>query len=186
MNILYRGKALIGEIISVFGRQSGWTFRPASVASLPDNSYFMSVDKTNQWLCLDFKENRISPNAYTIRGDWDALPRSWVIELSNDGLDWKAVSAVVNSHILGQNDLMASFHLSKSLGFHTMIRIRQTRRNSDRKNILCIAKLEVFGRLVSGEEEISLIWTRMGYYMVSSAISVNNVEETCVTATLLT
>ena len=55
------------------------------IAELGKPSAFLSELLPNSWVCYDFKERRVTPTGYTLSNYVWGWPKSWVIEVSNEG-----------------------------------------------------------------------------------------------------
>lgn len=111
--------------------------------------YYMSDYGSEQWFCLDFKTSRVVPTHYTIRSQYygrSAL-KSWVLEASLDGADWKELDQRNDNHDLDGKGKVASFATSDS-GTFRFIRLRQTGVNHDDELRFAITALEIFGTLI--------------------------------------
>ena len=63
-----------------------------NAANLWTNSCFSSEDEPNSWICYDFKSRLVTPTSYSIRSHVGAgFPKSWVLEVSNDGHAWTVI-----------------------------------------------------------------------------------------------
>ena len=139
----------------------GALFHPKNVASLGDNSFHGSeiTWDVNQWICYDFKERRVIPTSYSVMsygyGPGKFHPKSWVIEVSNDGTEnsWKEIDRRDNNEDLNDIHVIVNFKTSlintsdlPSEGFR-FFRFRQTGKNHAGNNIFNINSLEIFGTL---------------------------------------
>jgi hypothetical protein len=132
---------------------SGPSYMAQNAADLTGNTFFHSQDLPDQWLCYDFGHRRIKPTHYSIRsrhdgGRDDHYPRSWVIEISNDGLNWEEIDRREKDSSLNGRNLTRLFKVSKSIECR-MFRIRQIGRthNSCTNHYLVISGFELFGQL---------------------------------------
>ena len=90
-------------VVEVTG--SSWaTGSEPHVADLGTNLHFQSNDEPNSWICYDFKERRVAPTSYSIRMCCWGFMRSWVLEVSDDGMNWEVIDRQENS-----NDLKGAF-----------------------------------------------------------------------------
>jgi hypothetical protein len=81
------------------------------------SSFSLTSHQPNQWLSFDFKEMRMRATHYSIRtrtdiGAFYINPRSWVIEVSDDGVSWREVSRETNDENLNGANLSHSFSIS--------------------------------------------------------------------------
>jgi hypothetical protein len=69
-----------------------------------------STDDRHQWVCWDFREMRVRPTHYTIRG---LLLKSWVVEGSLDGESWTEIDRQTDNQDFEGYWHTASFAVSK-------------------------------------------------------------------------
>ena len=129
--------------------------KPENVADLGTDSLYWSRNRENAWICYDFKERRVIPTSYSVmsctdnRGGWH--PKSWVIEVSNDGTEnsWTKLDCRDNNDDLNYKLVTVNFKISRvpreSFRF---FRFRQTGKNHHRSDSLALCSLEIFGTLV--------------------------------------
>ena len=123
-----------------------------NVADFGANSYFLSKDEQNSWVCYDFKERRVIPTSYSVRSltwapygqNWGSYhPRSWVIEVSNDQSSWTEIDRRDNNDDLKFEYEAANFKISRApSNSFRFFRFRHTGSQS-----LVLSLLEVFGSL---------------------------------------
>ena len=133
---------------------SCWNGRPEDAVDLKADSSFCSKDSPNSWICYDFKGRRVIPTSYLIRSCWgrpgDHHPKSWVLEVSNDGSEgsWKAVDSREDNNDLNDEHVTRNFSLgTPPSGAFRFVRLRQTGENHWGSDILAICALELFGVL---------------------------------------
>ena len=126
---------------------------PENVAELGTNSYFQSGREPDSWIRYDFKERRVTPTSYSVRTDGGcSQPRSWVLEISNDGSDgsWDVVDRRDDNFLLNASRATRNFAISApASGSFRFVRLRQTGKNHGGYDDLCLTSLEVFGTLFS-------------------------------------
>ena len=114
------------------------------------NSYFYSLNEPNQWICCDFKSRFVAPTHYSIRVDDCSYPRSWVLEVSNDGSTWTVVDCRDENADVATKYAIHNFAIRpRPLGKFRFVRLRQTGTNHSGRNHLVINALELFGILSS-------------------------------------
>jgi hypothetical protein len=89
-----------------------------NIADLEADSFFDCASSPNMWVCYDFKEMRVILTDYSIRSRFDSVKqnlKSWVIEISVDGMDWTEADRHENSDELCAPNVVRSFALSKPL-----------------------------------------------------------------------
>ena len=133
-----------------------------NAVDLGSDSFFISNNSRNSWICYDFKGRRVTPTSYSIRSMcWAAgsfHPKSWVLEVSNDGseLSWNVVDSRQNNNDLNDKNVTRNFSLgTPQSGAFRFVRLRLTGKNhggSDNldicgSDILAISALELFGTL---------------------------------------
>jgi hypothetical protein len=102
-------------------------------------------------LCYDFNERRIVPTHYTIR-TYDAGPggphlRSWLLETSADGENWREVDREDYNEQLNGYTFTGTFPVAAG-GECRFIRLVNIGRNHGGCNHLWISAWEIFGSLI--------------------------------------
>jgi hypothetical protein len=113
------------------------------------NSYWMSTNDPNSWICFDFKDRDVSLTNYTLKsGGADGwFPVNWVIEGSNNGMDWTTLDTQTAQTLRGKyvvDNFRCSSHRSE---YFRCIRLRQTGKNSTGSDQLLLCNVEFFGKL---------------------------------------
>ena len=133
-------------------------YHPKCAASLDTYSYYYSENKKNTWICYDFKEPRVIPKSYSLRCGHDSFgcyPKSWVLEVSNDGKSWTEVDRREDSNDLHGTHVCKNFAISSvpsaSVRF---IRLRQTAKNHSGDYRTVIIALEIFGILAFTQQQL--------------------------------
>jgi hypothetical protein len=105
----------------------------------------------NNWVCYNFKERRIVPTHYTIRTDDDDHNhhhlKSWLVETSVDGENWREVSREENNTQLNGKRFTGTFAVAGG-GECRFIRLVNIGRNHCGDDTLCISGWELFGSLI--------------------------------------
>ena len=147
-NVLDHG--LIGVVASPKSRSRLCAVR--NLFDLDGNNYFQSVDEPNQSVTIDFRNMKVGPTAYSIRtcndGPGAGHPRSWVLEASNDALNWVEIDRRVNCDDLNGKLITATFS-TKCDGVYRMIRFRLTGTSHNGHNYIIMRAFELFGILQS-------------------------------------
>jgi hypothetical protein len=102
----------------------------------------------NNWLCYDFKERRIVPTHYTIRtNDDDFHLKSWLVETSADGENWREVAREENNERLNGRWFTGTFPVAGGgeCRFIRLVNIGRTHYGIDQ---LAITAWEIFGSLI--------------------------------------
>ena len=152
----YGGNVHEKEIVHVTAssRDFNWR-RTENVVDLESDWIFCSGYSPNQWICYDFIERRVIPTSYSVRsirkGPGNEHPRSWVLEVSNDGIggSWVVLDSRENNSDLNDNFVTHNFSLAPHLGAYRFVRLRLTGKNHFGNHQLIIAALEIFGALSS-------------------------------------
>lgn len=116
------------------------------------NVEFCTSSQKNSWLCFDFIDHQIEPNYYLIRAcnykKNSDHPKSWVVEGSNDDINWDLLDTQNNNSNLNGANFVASFSIknpdSKKYRFLRMRQLESWRSNNDFFNI---NNIEFFGTL---------------------------------------
>ena len=118
-----------------------------SAVELENNTCFASNSEPNSWICYDFKGHRLVPTSYSIRShDGPSFLKSWVLEVSNDGKNWKVVDRRDNNFDLKAEYVTHNFAISNPpCGSFRFVRLRQTGKNHNRNDHLWLSSFEVFG-----------------------------------------
>ena len=146
-------------IVNVTGSSCLSGCEPENATDFGSDSMFYSNNLPNSWICYDFKEQRVTPTSYSIKsfgdGRDDYHPKSWVLEVSNDGSSWQAVDTRKDSQIPSTKFAKSSYVTRNfdivpppSNAFR-FIRFRQTWKNHGGDHLLVISALELFGTLCS-------------------------------------
>ena len=136
--------------VEVTASSTNASYVAQNAVELGTNSRFSSNDKVNSWIRYDFKGRRVSPVSYSIRSGSCDFPRSWVLEVSNDGRDesWVGVDRRENNEHLNGKFVTRNFAVGDPpRGSYRFIRLRQTGKNHEGRDYLELSSLEVFGTL---------------------------------------
>jgi hypothetical protein len=124
---------------------------PRNIAEFTDNSdresKFWSNNEPDQWVCWDFREMLVKPTHYTIRA---SCLKSWVIEGSLDGRNWKEIDRQMdtqhfNTAVLAK-PMTASFSASHPVKCR-FIRLTQIGERHMGNYLLDLREVEFFGTL---------------------------------------
>jgi hypothetical protein len=105
----------------------------------------------NNWICYDFKEKRVVPSHYSIRSidaeQGDAHLKSWLVEMSLDGENWKQIDFRENNTELNGKSIMKTFAVTgaQECRFLRLVHIGRSHHGHDR---LAISAWEIFSTLV--------------------------------------
>jgi hypothetical protein len=131
-----------------------------NVADLETDSIFHSAYRDNSediphtrnnWICYDFKERRIVPTHYTIRTYYEgpgwAHLKSWLVETSVDGKNWREVAREEDNRQLNGDRFTATFAVADG-GECRFIRLVNIGRNHNGNDLFAISAWEIFGSLI--------------------------------------
>jgi hypothetical protein len=118
---------------------------------LNSSSFTITGNEPNQWLSIDFKEMRVKATHYSIRTRKDLganshTPRSWTIEVSEDGELWQEVDKKIDRMELNGGNLSNTYAILKPT-LSRFLRFRQIVSHYLTQHYLEIQHFEVFGDL---------------------------------------
>ena len=106
----------------------------------------------NPWICLDFRLNRVTPTAYVIQSGGTnfgvCFPRTWVIEVSNDGSEgsWEIIDSWQDCDGLNGAYRTCHFEIGDPPdGCYRFFRIRRPETSQD--SDLSICTLDIYGTI---------------------------------------
>jgi hypothetical protein len=119
------------------------------------DSIFASRCVPGQWICYGFGARRVTPTHYSIRNprtltaDLD-LPilhlRSWVLEVSDDGSQWREADRRIDVEELNGFDALVTFEVASQIEC-SFIRLRQLGPAWSGRNGFALSAFEIFGQL---------------------------------------
>ena len=126
--------------------------KPENVVDLTTSSDFCSKGEENSWVCYNFKQRRVAVTSYSIRsfdaGRGSGHPRSWVLQVSNDGEVWNTIDSSENNSDLNGNLVTCHFPVTTQPGGDfRFVRLLQTGPNHYPGHRLVISGLELFGSI---------------------------------------
>lgn len=123
-----------------------------------DRPHFNSHhSEEEQTICYDFKGMRIRPTAYTLRSYYNkanvAHLKSWVIEVSNDMIDWTIIDKKEPNDDLNGPFYIKGYEIQTSVPLCRYIRLRRVGNThwSSCNTCFCLTGFEVFGELYSND-----------------------------------
>ena len=124
---------------------------PENAVEPGTDSCFCSRSEPNSWICCDFRKRRVALVSYSIRSPRaPSCPKSWVLEVSNDGIVWQAVDRRANNEHLKCACVTHNFNiLAPPRESFRFVRLRNTGKNHDENDHLHLSSLELFGTLSS-------------------------------------
>jgi hypothetical protein len=130
-----------------YDTQACWQPRNALDLDNLDSYFLSSKNAKDQWMCLDFKEMSVAVTHYILRSHaGSAFLRSWVLEGSENKVDWVELDCRTDHEGLRGKDLVCSFKV-RSVVESRYIRLRSTDRAWDGTNYLHFKAIELFGGL---------------------------------------
>jgi hypothetical protein len=129
-----------------------------NVVDLRRVGHFGTHNTPNSWIGLEFKKVRIVPTHYSITTDhtgpgWTAVyPRSWVVEIGDDGKDWTEVDRQSDSSLLDGPDRTVVFPIAKPKEC-CFVRLRMTAPAKDGFHCLELKGFELHGGVIGGDDE---------------------------------
>jgi hypothetical protein len=117
---------------------------------LHSSSFSLTSNQPNQWLSFDFKCMRVKATHYSIRTRTDIgansfNPRSWLIEVSDEGASWREVSRETEDQNVNGANLSHTFSISNPM-MGRFLRFRQIATHCQR-HYLTLQRVELFGDL---------------------------------------
>jgi hypothetical protein len=109
------------------------------------------ADEPNNWICYDFKVRLVGLTHYAIRSKWDGgfngqNPKSWIVEISPDGIQWTEIDARRDTEVLNGRDLIHVFAV-QTAAIGRFVRLSNVGRNHHGTDALVISAFELFGTL---------------------------------------
>lgn len=124
---------------------------PKNAVELETDWVFCSANEPNSWICYDFKGARVSPTSYSIRsgslGPGSCNPRSWVLEVSNNGIWWDVADQRDDNNSLNDVHVIKNFRVTRQVRSSRYIRLRMSGVNHRGTDGFVISALEIFGGL---------------------------------------
>ena len=118
-----------------------------------EKNRYHSLDDGKAFICFDFKEKTVNLTSYQIKSNWNGdgsfNPKNWVIEVSNDGKEYKEIDRHDNDLSLNKMSVVSTYKVQKqSSVFYRFIRFRQTGEGTYRNdNRFWFVSIEFYGRL---------------------------------------
>lgn len=143
----------IGSKISITASSTnGPEYNPNNVIIYEDNyKRFQSENIPNSWICFEFKENKVVPTHYQIMPCCSpnySNPKSWVIEGSNDDINWELLDERINCSDLNYPYKPKIFHISNpNKNEFRFIRMRLTGPTWYDSNYFIFCSFELYGKM---------------------------------------
>jgi len=122
---------------------------PENIVKFDESLYFYSENEPNQWIGYEFLAHLVTPNMYTLQTrqyGGRCHVQSWVIEGSQDGLEWTEMDRQSDVAEMDEQAFVKSFATARPMPCK-FVRLRQTGPNSNGRNELSLARFELFGEL---------------------------------------
>ena len=143
------GSAFESGVILVRGESCDDDHAARHVVELWNDSEYCSIHERNQFICVEFLEHRVLATGYSLMCGSCCYPRSWVLEGSNDGCDWRELDRREYDSSLEGIHCVRTFSTKFSDDFYFIFRLRQLGCNSDGGDCLVLCGFELFGRALS-------------------------------------
>lgn len=119
------------------------------------SSSFASDYEPDAWICYDFQDRKVKPNAYSVR-TYIYGPNhltNWIIEGSNDSKSWISIDEQESNELFDNIGKSISFKIKPSpqIDFFRYLRLRLTGPTVTGKFILNVSALEYFGSLLGSD-----------------------------------
>jgi hypothetical protein len=123
-----------------------------NLANLTEDSRFCSEDAPGQWVCYDFKNANVGLTHYSVRGCYNGIVdgtnlKNWVLEGSDDGIEWIEFDRQEENEELNGPDMTASFEIGSQPPVK-MVRLRMTGKNHCGNDRMIISAIEFFGSIL--------------------------------------
>lgn len=105
---------------------------PKFLVDYQSNSYYFSKDNGDAFICFDFKNQFVKLSSYSIKNNKSsnlAYLKNWVVEVSNNGVEWVVIDRRMDDRTLKGPFLVANFKINgqeSDNSFYRFIRLRQT------------------------------------------------------------
>ena len=127
---------------------------PKNAVDLETNAYYLSMNERDSWICYDFKSRRVIPVSYSVRSyrrcPGSFHPKSWVIEVSDDGTEgsWQQLDRRDDNDDLNGHQVTGRFHIrTVPTEPFRFFRLRQTGENHHGNYYLALCSLDISGFL---------------------------------------
>ncbi|OHS96147.1 hypothetical protein TRFO_37682 [Tritrichomonas foetus] len=110
------------------------------------DSIFCTGNIENSSIKIVFKNMKVRPTYYSISSGPNNFLRNWILEYSKDKINWIELDKHENDSSLCHRYISQSFDISEPVQAQ-IFRLRQTGKNSNLDNILCLSKFELYGSI---------------------------------------
>ena len=124
------------------------TNEPYRIVDYSSETHFVTQDQRDAFVQVHFLQHQLKLTNYTLKSHSGLgnFFMSWVLEGSNNGIDWIQLDSHENCNDLKGPSLVHTYSC-KDAPPMTFFRIQQTGETSSHANYLIIAKMELFGTL---------------------------------------
>ena len=124
---------------------------PSLVTTRGNSDYWMSQNKPDQFIKFNFGTKQAKITSYSIKtikfGDGSCHLKSWVLEGSNDDIDYTVIDTRDTNELNGSN-IVGNFDLENDSSPYKYLQIRMTGPNCRGDNTMAINAVEFFGILI--------------------------------------
>ena len=101
-------------------------YHPKNLLNFNESNFYIA-NGTDAWICFDFKKRKIKLTNYQIKSyDYQNCHlKSWIIEISNDGINWRKIDERVNCPTLNGRLITGTFEVQQD-EFSRYVRLYQT------------------------------------------------------------
>lgn len=123
---------------------------PIDVVGPASDSEWTSENEDSSWIEITFATKKVELFGYTLKtfqgGKGSTHARSWKVEVSNNGLDYREADQVKDTDELNNPNKTFSKAVQPT-GLYSIIRFTMTGKNSFGSNCFTLANTELFGNL---------------------------------------
>ena len=149
----YDGNPVEKNIVSVTAQGESSTNKAVLLFSQNKKNSWGLTETPGNYLQMDFKQSKVIVTGYSIRSasnaHWDN-PQSWVLEGSDDGVNWTKIDEKVRNQDMGGNDKLHYWSCEPSNDFR-LIRWSLTQKGTSN---LLFKQFELFGKYVTFQNDI--------------------------------
>lgn len=121
---------------------------PSNVINYTDCNYYASLDKKDSYICFDFLDSKIQIQSYLIRSCSDNYLKNWILEGSNDNINWDYIDLIENDDGLKASGVRCVYlvYWNKDK-YYRYIRLKQNGLNWNDNYKMEISFMEFYGRI---------------------------------------
>jgi hypothetical protein len=154
------GFAKLGQTLTAYASSESSNdpkFSAANLLNHESDLYYLSENRADSWVAIDFQEMRATPEWYTLQSSHDYGPnychlKSWIVEGSATGGkdDWFELDMRKENVDLNDARALETYRIEKPRECR-VVRIRSIGPNHQKVHYLRLAHVEFFGRLSFSE-----------------------------------